>query len=79
MNQGTTQSFYQPNSSVVTITIDSMAKEVNEEVRIITLQSFIGNLGGSLGMFFGFSLSGWLSVLLANLIDKILPSNRQNE
>ena len=79
MNQGTTQSFYQPNSSVVTITIDSMAKEVKEEVRIITLQSFIGNLGGSLGMFFGFSLSGWLSVLFANLIDKILPSTRQNE
>ena len=79
MNQGTTQSFYQPNSSVVTITIDSMAKEVKEEVQIITLQSFIGNLGGSLGMFFGFSLSGWLSVLFANLIDKIFPSNRQNE
>ena len=72
------QSFYEPNSSLVTITIDSMAKEVKEEVKIISMESFIGNLGGSLGMFFGFSLSGWMTILLAKFIDKIIPT-KQND
>ena len=79
VNPVVTQSFYEPNSSLVTITIDSMAKEVKEEVKIISMESFIGNLGGSLGMFFGFSLSGWLTVLLAKFIDKIFPTKQNDD
>ena len=39
------------------IYLHSMKKEIKEEVDIITLPALIGSVGGSLGMFFGFSIS----------------------
>ena len=33
-----------------------MEKEVQEEVKLLTTEDFIGSVGGSLGMFFGFSI-----------------------
>ena len=39
------------------IFLHSMKKEIKEEVDIITLPALIGSVGGSLGMFFGFSIS----------------------
>ena len=37
-----------------------MEEEVEEEVPLLTTEDFIGSIGGSLGMFFGFSLSASL-------------------
>ena len=39
------------------IYLHSMKKEIKEEVDVITLPELIGSVGGSLGMFFGFSIS----------------------
>ena len=33
-----------------------MEKKVKEEVKLLTTEDFIGSVGGSLGMFFGFSI-----------------------
>ena len=47
------------NSSTTTVYIGlpTMNKVIYEEVNILTLQDLIGSVGGSLGMFFGFSIS----------------------
>ena len=34
----------------------TMEKKVKEEVKLLTTEDFIGSVGGSLGMFFGFSI-----------------------
>ena len=66
------QSFYKPNSTTIAINMESMTEEVKEEVQLISTQSFIGNLGGSLGMFFGFSIYGWFTFMVGYLIDKTM-------
>ena len=47
------------NSSTIQffMSIQDLQKEVREEVKAITPESFIGSLGGSVGMFFGFSFT----------------------
>ena len=47
------------NSSTIkfSLNIEHLQKEVLEEVKAITVESFIGSLGGSVGMFFGFSFT----------------------
>ena len=49
----------------------STKQEINEEIRIITESSLIGSLGGSLGMFFGFSIFTHLLYFLDRLVDKM--------
>ena len=39
------------------MSVQDLQKEVREEVKAITPESFIGSLGGSVGMFFGFSFT----------------------
>ena len=53
---------YDKNNSqtIVAIFINALEKEIREEVDIITTSGFIGSVGGSLGMFFGFSISACL-------------------
>ena len=41
----------------VFIGMGSMKKVITEEVFVLTLQDLIGSVGGSLGLFFGFSFS----------------------
>ena len=47
------------NSSTIQffMSIQDLQKEVKKEVKAITPESFIGSLGGSVGMFFGFSFT----------------------
>ena len=59
----------------VYIGIWSSKKEINEEIEVITVASLIGSIGGSLGMFFGFSIFTHLLYLLDRLVDKISKSN----
>ena len=49
--------FKKSNMTRVGMGLWSMTKEIREEVDIITLPALIGSVGGSLGMFFGFSIS----------------------
>ena len=48
---------------------DKGTKDVKEEVQIVTAGNFIGSVGGSLGLFLGFSCFTYLS----GFIDKVLP------
>ena len=48
---------------------DKATKDIKEEVLIITTGSFIGSVGGSLGLFLGFSFFTYLS----EIIEKVLP------
>ena len=45
------------STTTVYVSLLSMEKEIQEEVPLLTTQDFIGSIGGSLGMFFGFSFS----------------------
>ena len=47
------------NSSVTEILFGlwTKKKSIEEDVPVLTFQDLIGSVGGSLGMFFGFSLS----------------------
>ena len=48
----------------VYIGVKSMKKVIKEEVLVLTLQDLIGSVGGSLGLFFGFSFSAVLFSVL---------------
>ena len=48
---------------------DKGTKDIKEEVLIVTTASFIGSVGGSLGLFLGFSFFNYLS----GIINKVLP------
>ena len=48
---------------------DKGTKDIKEEILIITTGSFIGSVGGSLGLFLGFSFFTYLS----GIIEKVLP------
>ena len=48
----------------------SMVKQIREEIRIISVPDLIGSVGGSLGMFFGFSFAAtcsfWIKKIFSN-------------
>ena len=46
-------------------------KEVQEEVPLLTPEVFVGSVGGSLGLLFGFSISGSLFFFIQLLINKV--------
>ena len=46
------------------IALWSMEIQIQEEVPLLTTEDFIGSIGGSLGMFFGFSMSATLFICL---------------
>ena len=47
---------------------DKSTKEVREEILVVHIEDFIGSVGGSLGLFLGFSFFTYLSAL----IDKVM-------
>ena len=53
------------------IGIFTMNKVIKEEVFVLTLQDLIGSVGGSLGMFFGFSISTSIFYCLNKIWNKI--------
>ena len=48
---------------------DKGTKEIREEVLIVTEGNLLGSIGGSLGLFLGFSCFTYIS----EIIDKVLP------
>ena len=62
---------FQPRGSVeIGLTFSSDEMEVKEETLMIGLSSFIGSIGGSLGLFLGFSFY----TLFSDLIDKLFEN-----
>ena len=51
------------------IYFDTATKEIKEEVLIVTTGGLIGSVGGSAGLFLGFSFFTYLS----GIIDRLLP------
>ena len=60
------------NDTFIEIYTLSFTKEVREEIDVISLSDLIGSLGGSLGMFFGFSISAYALYLIDKLIARFL-------
>ena len=48
----------------------SKTQEIREEIRVITTSSFIGSIGGSLGMFFGFSILSYALYFIDKCFEK---------
>ena len=51
------------------IYFDKDTKDVKEEIMMVPIEDFIGSIGGSLGLFLGFSCYTYMSQML----DKLLP------
>ncbi len=58
-----------PYSAGLYLYLDSMAEEVFEQVLLFDIPSFIGNIGGSLGLFIGFSYLDFATKLTESLLD----------
>ena len=52
----------------------SNLRKIEEEVLVISPTAFIGSIGGSMGLFFGFSALACFSDLLDQLFSKLCPS-----
>ena len=57
------------NSIFMRISYTSMETEIHEEVLIQELCNFIGTVGGSLGLFIGFSYTGFVGKLIDILFE----------
>ena len=60
------------NWTEIDIELWSMSKMVKEEVDVITLPELIGSVGGSMGMFFGFSIATFIWYWKRKCIEKIV-------
>ena len=70
-NHTVTSSIGPSKMVVVSMTLDSPKKQINEEIWIITGSNLIASLGGSVGMFFGFSLFSPLVYFFEKIIDRL--------
>ena len=52
------------SSTKIYVALWSMDIQIQEVVPLLTTEDFIGSIGGSLGMFFGFSMSATLFICL---------------
>ena len=68
----TFSSYKHSNLTKVQINLNSMVKEVREEVDVITTSDLIGSVGGSLGMFFGFSFAAYIFYIGNICVSKIV-------
>ncbi len=62
---------YGADVAVLTIYFESMTEQVNEELLLFDLPSFVGNIGGSLGLFIGFSYLDFATKITNGLVDMI--------
>ena len=61
------------NSEVeVRVLAFSNSKQIMEEIDVITLSGLIGSVGGSLGMFFGFSITSYFSFVIERFSKKVI-------
>ena len=74
INEIQTHGYNSNASAVFYISAASKSKQIMEEIDVITLAGLIGSIGGSLGMFFGFSFTSYLSILIEKLIKKMFKN-----
>ena len=56
------------NSNGVVMSMFASQQEIEEEVDVITLPQLIGSLGGSLGLFFGFSILSYFILFIERFL-----------
>ena len=56
--------------SKVDISFESKESQIVEEIDIISFPCLIGSIGGSLGMFFGFSFSGYFHMIFDKCFER---------
>ena len=61
-------------SGVFIVSTTSNTKQIIEEIDVITLSGLIGSIGGSLGMFFGFSITSYPLFAIEKFTKKIFNS-----
>ena len=66
---------FSQDSTVVSFDMLTLKNEIFEEIDVITPTDLIGNLGGSLGMFLGFSMSGFVFDLIKWMFKFCFKSN----
>ena len=64
------QTYTKNEGSKVWIEVWSFQQEIEEEVDVITLAELIGSLGGSLGLFFGFSMFASIIFSIQSMMKK---------
>ena len=57
-----------PNSIMVQIKYSTMNVQIQEEYQVQDIYNFIGTVGGSLGLFIGFSYTGFFGILMDYII-----------
>ena len=57
------------------VKFNSMDYHVHEEMLVVDEIGLIGNLGGSLGLFVGFSFFGYISLLFDLIWERIISKN----
>ena len=62
------------STSEVYMSIWTMKKEIRDEIEIIATKDLIGSVGGSMGMFFGFSISASALYILKSVLNKLIKS-----
>ena len=55
----------------IRVSARTQGKQIIEEIDVITLSGLIGSVGGSLGMFFGFSITSYLSFVIERFVKKV--------
>ena len=65
------EQFKKNNKTQVGMYFMTLSKEVRQEVDVITTAGLIGSVGGSLGMFFGFSIAAYVLFALEKCISKL--------
>ena len=58
--------------AALSVHLESMTEQVYEELLLFDLSSFIGNIGGSLGLFIGFSYLDFATKLTDSLVDFLI-------
>ena len=67
---------YLQNRSLISFYFEFPSKNriVHEEILILDEVGLLGSLGGSLGLFMGFSLYGYISTILETLFNQLAPA-----
>ena len=58
------------HESNVVISFESKESQIMEEIDVISFPNLIGSIGGSLGMFFGFSFAGYFQVVFDKCFER---------
>ena len=56
-------------NAMISVALRTLKKETKEEIHLLTTPDLIGSIGGSLGMFFGFSIAPNLEIAIERLFN----------